>query len=70
MNMKFIIVVTPPRAIYHSCYNWKTFWEEMFTPMNMKRFGRRNVRKHREINNGEQYIILDISSNLDFLYKR
>ena len=29
--------------------------------MNMKYFGRCNVMKHREINNGEKYITLDIS---------
>ena len=29
--------------------------------MNMKRFGRRNVSKHREIKNGERCITLDIS---------
>ena len=34
----------------------------------MEIVGRRNVRKHREIKNGEQYITLDIylkSGNLD-----
>ena len=36
----------------------------------MKNCGRRNVRKHREIKNGEQYIIFDISSKIDFLDKR
>ena len=43
-------------------------WEENFTLVNMEMFGRRNVRKHREIKNGEQYIPLDIylkSGNLD-----
>ena len=29
--------------------------------MNMKNCGLRNVSKHREIKNGEKYIILDIS---------
>ena len=32
--------------------------------------GRRNVRKQREIKNGEKYIILDISSKLDCLDQR
>ena len=32
-----------------------------FTPVNMKICGRRNVRKHREIKNGEKYITLGIS---------
>ena len=36
-------------------------WQENFTLVNMKNCGRRNVRKHREIKNGERYIILDIS---------
>ena len=44
-------------------------WKEKFTPVNMKSYGRRNVRKQKEINNGEQYIILDISSKLDYLDK-
>ena len=35
----------------------------------MTSFGSRHFRKHREIKNGEQYIILDISYNIDFLYK-
>ena len=29
-----------------------------------------NVSKHREINNGEKYFILNISSKLDCMYKR
>ena len=33
-------------------------------------FGRRNVRKHREIKNGEKNIILDISSKLDCMENR
>ena len=36
----------------------------------MKICGRQNVRKHRDIKNGEKCIILDISSNLDCLEKR
>ena len=38
--------------------------------MNMTSCGRRNVSKHRDIKNGEKYIILDISSKLDCLDKR
>ena len=68
--MKFLGVVTPPPAIYHGCSTWKTLSEEKFTPVNMKRFRRRNFNKHREINNGDQYIILDISYNIDSLYNR
>ena len=33
----------------------------------MKNYGHRNVRKHREINNGEQYIALNISLKFDNL---
>ena len=68
--MNFLAVVTPPPAIDHGCPNRKTFWEEKFKPVNMISCGRRNVRKHREIKNGEKYIILDISSNLHCLDKR
>ena len=46
------------------------FWEDKFTPVNMKSCGRRNVRKHRDINNGEQYIALHISLDIDFPEKR
>ena len=70
MFMKFLAVVTPPPAIYHGCPTQKTFWEDNFTPANMKICGRRNVRKHREIKNSEQYLVLDISSNIDCLDKR
>ena len=56
MNMKLLKVVTSP-SIYHSCSTWKNFWKEWFklgefTPVNMKCFGRHNVFKHRDINNG------------------
>ena len=42
------------------------FWGEHFTlgdfkPVNMRNYGRHNVRKHREIKGGDNYIILDIS---------
>ena len=30
VNMKFLVVVTPP-SIYHGCSTRKTFWEEKFT---------------------------------------
>ena len=52
MNMNFLTVVTPPLDIYHGCSTRKASWEENFAPMNMTSCGRRNVRKHREINNG------------------
>ena len=58
MNMQLLAVVTP-LSIYHGCSIWKTFWEEIFTigeltPVNMKNYGGHNVRKHREITNGEK----------------
>ena len=37
--------------------------------MNMKNCGRRNVRKHRDIKNGEKYITLDISLKFGSLEK-
>ena len=41
-------------------------WEEKltsfeFTPVNIKKCGRHNFRKHKDIKNGEKYITLDIS---------
>ena len=64
MNMNLPEVVTPP-PIYHGCSTWKKFWEENFTPgefthVNMKNFGRHNVRKQRDIKNGEKYTTLFI----------
>ena len=50
INMKFLVVVTPP-SIYHGCSARKTFWEEKFTgkenlflSMDVKYCGRRRVR--------------------------
>ena len=55
MNMKLQALVTP-RSIYTGCYTHEMFWEEKFTgeekvfsAVNMKNCGRRNVSKHREI---------------------
>ena len=62
MNMKLLSVVTSP-SIYHCCSTQKMFWEEKFTPVNMKNCGHINVRKHRDINNGKKYITLDIYLN-------
>ena len=66
MNMKILAVVTPP-SIYHGCYTRKTFWEENFTgeeklfsDVNMKKFGRCNIRKHREIKVSDKYVTLGI----------
>ena len=63
MNMKLLAVVTPP-SIYHGCPTWKALWEEKFTgveeltlgefsAVNIKKCGRRNVRKRREIKSSE-----------------
>ena len=64
MNMKLPAFLTP-QYIDNFCSTLKTFWEEKFTlgeftPMNMKTFGCRNVRKHREIKDSEKCITLDI----------
>ena len=37
--------------------------------VNMKNGGRRNVRKHKEINGSDKYFTLDISSKFDSLDK-
>ena len=62
--MKFPAVVIASPAIYRGCSTQKLFWEEKFVPGNMIICGSRNVKKSRDINNGEKYIILDISSKL------
>ena len=64
MNMKLLSVVTPP-YIYHGLSTKKTFLEEKFTlgeftPVNMRNCVRNNIRKHRDINNGDKYITLDL----------
>ena len=69
MDMKLLAVVTPTPAIYHGLSTHKTFWEDNFTPVNMTGCGKRNVRKHKEINNDDQYIILEIYFNINFMKK-
>ena len=59
MNMNLPSVVTPP-SIYNDCSTRKTLQEEKFTPVNMKNGGNRNVRKQRDIKDGEKYITLEI----------
>ena len=79
MNINLLGVVTPP-SIYHGCSTWKTFWEGKFTgkekftlgeftAVNMKIFDCRNVRKHREIENSDKYITLEISMKFGSLEK-
>ena len=72
MDMKLLAVVTPP-YLSHGCSSWKTFWEEKFTlgkfaSVNMISCSRCNVRKQREIKNGEEYITFDISLKFFILY--
>ena len=67
MKIKLLEFITPP-SIYNGYFTRKTFWEEKFTvgeftPVNMKCFDSRNVRKHREIKDSDKYIILDILLN-------
>ena len=73
MNMKLLTVVIPP-SIYHGCSTRKTFWEEkfrgekkLFSAVNMKKFGRRNVRNHKVIKGSDKYVTLDISLKFDTL---
>ena len=42
---------------------------KLFSAMNMKNCGCRNVRKHREIKGSDKYITLDISLKFDSLGK-
>ena len=58
--MNLLSFLTLP-SIYHYCSTRKMFWEGNFKPVNMKHFGHRNVRKHRNIKEGEKYTTLGIS---------
>ena len=71
--MKFLVVVTPP-SIYHGCSTRKTFWEEKFTgkkylfqSVNMKNYGRRKVRKYKDIKGSDKIVNLNISAKFDSL---
>ena len=74
-NMKLLAVATPPSINY--CWStWKTFWEENFTgeenlfsAVNMKICGRKNVRKHKKIKGSDKYITSDISLEFDSMEK-
>ena len=68
MNMNLLVVLSPS-SIYHGFSTWKTFWEETFTLVDMEICGCHNVRKHREIKDGEKYIALDIYLNFVSLEK-
>ena len=43
--------------------------ENLFLAVEMKKFVYRYVRKHKDIRSSNKYVILDISSKLDSLYK-
>ena len=45
--------------IYHDWSICTMLWEDKFTLVNISSCGRCNLRNHREINNGEKYIILE-----------
>ena len=69
--MNLLVVVTQP-SIYHGCSTQKTLWEEIFTgkedvflSMKMNNYGRRKIRKHKEIKESDKSLTLDISSNFD-----
>ena len=70
MDMKLLAVDTPP-SIYHGFSTRKTFWEENFTgeenftlgefsAVNMKKCGRRNIRRNIDIKGSGKYVTLDI----------
>ena len=77
--MNLLAVVTPP-YINRGCSSRKMSWEKNlsgetkftpgdFTPVNMETFGRRNVSKHREIKDSDNYITLYILLKFGSLYK-
>ena len=73
--MKFLVVVTPP-SIYHGCSTQKTFWEGKFTgkkdffqSVNMKNYGRRKVRKRKEIKGSDKIVTVNVSEKFDSLNK-
>ena len=75
MNIKILAFLTPP-SIYHGCSTRKTVWEENFTGeeqlfsyMNTKNGGRRNVMKHIDIKDSKKYVTLEISLKFDNLDK-
>ena len=75
INMKLLAVVTT-LYIYHGCSTRRKFWEEnltgeekLFSAVNIKNGGRRNVRKHKEIKGSDKYVTLDISLKFDNLDK-
>ena len=69
--MRFLVVVAP-LSIYHGCSTRKTFWEEKFTgkkqdffvSVNMRKCGRRKVRKHKEIKDSDERVTLNMNEIL------
>ena len=61
-NCEILILLS---LFIHGFSTQKMCWEKRFTLVNMNSCVMPNVRKHRDINNGDQYIILEISSNID-----
>ena len=75
INMDLPAVVTPS-SIYRGCSTWKAFWEGKFTgkenlflAVDMKTFGHRNVRRHKQIKGSDKYFALDLSSKFYSLDK-
>ena len=75
MSMRLLAVLTPP-YMYRGCSARKTLWEENFTgeeklfsAVNIKNCGSRNVSKHREIKGSDKYVTLDISLKIDSMDK-
>ena len=69
MNLKLLAVLTQKPYVYDGGFTWKMFREDKFTLLSITRCGRRNIKKHKEINNDKKSVILDISYNLDCLDK-
>ena len=71
--MRLLVIVIPP-SIYHGYSTRKTFWEEKFTgkkyffrSVNIKNYGRRKVRKHKEIKGSDNIDTLNVSAKFDSL---
>ena len=71
MNINLLAVVTT-LYICHGCSTRETLWGGKFTVgnfsvMNMKNFGRRNVRRQREIKGSDKFITLEILLNFGIM---
>ena len=63
MNNIKLLAVANPLPIYRGFYDQEKSWEENYTQVNMKHCCSCNISKYREIKNGEQYVVLEISLN-------